>query len=407
MQDHKSAVAGEAIATENGRLPVLMNWQAGIAFGWGIFGLNIFMNWANDPKLQPLMGHKLEPGRLNMYDPLRLQRIWKALEASNGFAEKFSGNKSSLLFSFPLIDPLGNGLSPINTWRGSKTIGRCVFENSNLRDLDQKLAKYDCLLSVSNWNKRLIEEKSKRSVEVIFEGVDHALFFPGPKAGLLDPNRFYIFSGGKVEFRKAHDLVLKAFAIFSARHRDAVLVTSWQSPFWAQSVGFKGTLEAALQALPGRPGLDILRWASENGIADGQVIDIGPVANQLMPLVLREMDCAVQVSRAEGGTNLPAKEAMACGIPVILAKNTGVLDLIEDGNCLPLIDQRPIPAAHSSGGQDGWRESNVEEIVDALERLYADSQLRRTIGKAGAEWITANGRTWQEHARRLKALVLA
>jgi tetratricopeptide (TPR) repeat protein/glycosyltransferase involved in cell wall biosynthesis len=396
----------EAIRTENGRMPVLMNWQAASNFGWGLLGLNLFLSWADDPQLQPLMGQTLNPTHLAMIDPQRLHDAQPAIAISNQFAEKFHGDKAALHFSFPVIDPLGNGLKPHNEWRGSKTIARCIFEDTNLQQLDRKLAKYDCLLSASHWNARLLSEAAKRPVEMIFEGIDHTLFCPGPKAGQLDPNRFYVFSGGKIEFRKAQDLVLKAFAVFAARHPDAVLVTAWQSPFWKNSIGFKGTLKAELQAKPEGKGVDIVRWACENGIAGGQIIDIGNIRNQAMPQVLREMDCALQVSRAEACTNLPAKEAMACGIPVILAKNTGVLDLIDDGNCLPLHDQQPVSAALANCGADGWGESNVDEIVDALERLYTDTQLRKTIGRTGAAWIPANGRTWHEHARRLKALLL-
>jgi len=58
------------------------------------------------------------------------------------------------------------------------------------------------------------------------------------------------------------------------------------------------------------------------------VIDIGLVPNPMMPTVLREMDVSLQPSRAEACTSLPVKEAMACGIPVIAAVNTGMQDLL-------------------------------------------------------------------------------
>jgi hypothetical protein len=41
-------------------------------------------------------------------------------------------------------------------------------------------------------------------VTMIHEGIDHSVFFPGPSAGVLDPECFYVFTGGKLEFRKAH-----------------------------------------------------------------------------------------------------------------------------------------------------------------------------------------------------------
>src|SRR4029453_9829894 len=107
--------------------------------------------------------------------------------------------------------------------------------------------------------------------------------------------------------------------------------------------------------------------------------------------VLCDMDCAVFPSRAEACTNLPAKEAMACGIPVILAANTGLKDVIDGDNCISLNKQNPI---HDLG-MEQWGESDVDEIVEALERLYADSSYRHRLGRDGAAWILARGRTWE------------
>jgi glycosyltransferase involved in cell wall biosynthesis len=385
------------------RLPVLLNWQANNTFGWGILGLNIFFQWANDPQLQPLLRSRLGPEDMQMVDPLRQMAIEAARSVSNQFVEKFLDKYSS--YAFPVIDALGNGLMPKSEARGSKTIGRCIFEDTNLDHLDTKLAKYDQLLCGSTWNQALLQANCSKPVAMIHEGIDPSLFHPGPRSGVLDPGRFYVFSGGKVEYRKAQDLVLRAFHIFSQRHDDAILVTSWHSPWPAISVGFKGSAKVELR-LDAAGRLDILRWAAENGIKRGQVIDVGPIPNALMPSVLREMDCSLQASRAEACTNLPAKEAMACGVPVVLAANTGVLDLVGQGNCFPLYDQRPVLSAPSVLGTVGWGESSVDEIVEQLERIHADSELRRRIGKQGSEWILAMERTWRDHSCKLKAYLL-
>ena len=102
-------------------------------------------------------------------------------------------------------------------------------------------------LCASRWNADMLKAKTRKRVEIIYEGIDHTLFRPGPRTGLLDQSKFYIFSGGKVEYRKGHDLVLLAFKEFSRRHDDAVLVTAWHSPWPQLSVGFKGKLNAPLE----------------------------------------------------------------------------------------------------------------------------------------------------------------
>ena len=117
---------------------------------------------------------------------------------------------------------LGNGLFRPGGLRGTKTMGRCIFEDTNLERLDEKLARFDVLLCASHWSAELLRANCTKRVEIIFEGIDPSQFHPAPRSGVLDRSRFYIFSGGKVEFRKAHDLVLLAFQEFSRRHDEAV-----------------------------------------------------------------------------------------------------------------------------------------------------------------------------------------
>src|SRR3546814_1575573 len=59
-----------------------------------------------------------------------------------------------------------------------------------------------------------------------------------------------------------------------------------------------------------------------------------------MAPIVREMDAALFLSRCEGGTNLVAMECMACGVPTVLSANTGHLDLVGSGVCIPLETQR-------------------------------------------------------------------
>lgn len=387
---------------EAGRLPVLLNWQAGVNFGWGILGLNIFAQWANDKEVLPLLAHEVKPADIHSLDPLRKFALTPALAKSNQFSTQILKGASGLHLPFPLIDPLGNGLNPLNTTRGKPTIGRCIFEDTRLESLDRKLSKYDALLTGSHWNCRLLEQHTSLPIEVIHEGVDVSLFHPGPRSGLFKSDRFHVFSGGKIEYRKGQDLVLKAFSIFAKRHQDAVLVTAWQSPFGQFSKGFQGILAQPLEMASDGRTLDIRGWAVRNGLEAHQVIDVGNVPNAQMPNVLREMDCTVQVSRAEACTNLPVKEAMACGLPVIVGRNTGMLDLITNKNCLAIDADRPVESRWANMGTEGWGECDVDALVEAMEKLYADSELRLQIGVQASRWIIDNKRTWTDHAQTLK-----
>jgi glycosyltransferase involved in cell wall biosynthesis len=184
-----------------------------------------------------------------------------------------------------------------------------------------------------------------------------------------------------------------------------VLVTAWHSPWPRLSAGFKGRLTAPVE-LDARGMLDVSKWVHRNGLDPASVQDLGFVPNAAMPAILREMDVALQPSRAEACTNLPVNEAMACAVPVIAAPNSGMTDLLNDDNCIPLRKQSPVDA-ESSSSTDGWGESDVDEIVAALEFAYAHRDEARQIGIRSRDWLIEHGRTWQSHANELKRWILS
>jgi glycosyltransferase involved in cell wall biosynthesis len=111
-----------------------------------------------------------------------------------------------------------------------------------------------------------------------------------------------------------------------------------------------------------------------------------------MGQIVREADVALFPNRCEGGTNLVAMECMAAGVPTIVSANTGHLDLVATGGCFALRAQHDVrhPTRYFTG-VDGWRESDVDEIVDLLEKLYADRDLagqRATIGASAMSRLT-------------------
>jgi glycosyltransferase involved in cell wall biosynthesis len=384
----------------------LLNWQASNSFGWGLLAQGLVLHWASDPQIQAMMGFPLGANDFPCMDVVRGMTMNHAASASNHWLSELTAGRLNLRERGVMVmDALGNGfLGPNLEHQGIYNVGRCVFEDTSIDHVRSRLAKYDSLLCASRWNADMLRAITTKPVAMIHEGVDHGLFFPGPRSGLMESGRFRVFSGGKIEFRKGHDLVILAFREFARRHADAVLVAAWHCPWPQVSAGFQGRLDVPL-GRNARGELEVERWVTANGIAAHQFIELPRMPNPMLPSILREMDCALQVSRCEPCTNLPAKEAMACAVPVILADNTGTRDLIAAENCVALRSQAAV-TAEPGVGREGWGESSVEEIVAALEKLYTDTHHRMRIGQRGAESIITQRRTWRDHATTLKAHLL-
>lgn len=389
------------------RQRVVINWSICSFFGWGIYGLNLALQWANDPDIEPMSSIPLAPGDISV-SPIERRALepFLALSASlQNMLAPFGAARYRL--GCPVLSDID--LSP-NAFdhpiSGHPTIALIFFDTTRFGpDAIARARSLPHIVTGSDWNRRILNEHGLDNVATVLQGVDPALFHPAP-AGRWLGDRFCVFSGGKLEYRKAQDIVLAAFRVFADRHKEALLVTAWHSP-WP---GLARTLDASGLAGPVRFGPDgivnVAGWAAASGIGPNQILDLGAVPNREMPSVLREMDVAVFPNRCEGGTNLVAMECMACGLPVILSRNTGHLDLIENGNCYPLERQTPLDGHRAGiGSVPGWGESSFDEVVETLERVFADRTDARRRGRLAAEAMA--NLTWKHTAERLKRLVLA
>lgn len=391
------------------RRRVVIHWGISSFFGWGVYGLNLALAWAGDPDLEPLCSLPVDEGQI-VVDALKRRALDPFLTGSARLVAdiaRYAGGAVST--NVPVLAALGNTLavSPAAGgvgFTGRPTVGVVFFEIPQLTA--EAIANAKALPSIvagSHWNERILREYGVTQVKTVIQGVDPALFHPAPRSGVLG-DRFKVFSGGKLELRKGQDLVLAAFRIFAARHPDALLVTAWHSPWpqFARSLDLSGRVAPVVFS---GERVDVPAWAAASGIDPAQVLDLGAVPNALLPPVLREMDVALFPNRSEGGTNLVAMEAMACGVPAILSANTGHLDLIEDDNAFVLERQRPFGGQGAGvGSTPGWGESDVEEIVAALEAAYADRDAARRRGLTGAR--TLSRFTWAATAAAMKDVVL-
>lgn len=333
--------------------------------GWGIFGFNLVIE-AYLQKLFNAIPHTEIQFSIPL-DPIT-HRIFRNLEP-------IWRSSSSIRTGDTVLAALGNTEVQKRALEEKvKQVGLTFFEHNPLPANEIKsLGEFDLVIAGSTWNFNKLREFGINRSKLILQGVNSELFRPLPKRAMKD--RFVVFSGGKLEFRKGQDLVVSAFSKFAKRHKDALLVASWNSPWKTQ---IAPSINRSNVTKPFHSARDfstsVANWIADNGIDAEQFIGLGVVANRFMPDVLREADVAVFPNRCEGGTNLVAMEALSSGLTCIISKNTGHLDLIRPDNCLPLINQRPVMSIEDCPSHE-WGESDVDEIISHLEKAYASPKL--------------------------------
>ena len=363
-------------------------WPLGSFSGWGVYGLNLALELLKDDRFRPCL--LTEPGTLSL-DAHTDRAIAAALEEGR----KFRGEH----LPFPVFQGFGNDFGVVKDFRGSLTAGFFFIEDTLFSEPGLARARQtDVLVAGSTWDRDLVSSHRVPRTIVCIQGIDPALFHPEP-GPRIHPDRFVVFSGGKLEYRKGQDLVIAAFKAFRQRHPDALLVFAWHN-FWPQIVQEIGTSGLVIGlpefVAPGRS--DFASWLKRNGLPGDSFVDVGLVPNNRMPRVLRQANVGLFPNRCEGGTNLVAMETMACGAPCILSRNTGHLDIIGE-DCLVLEQQLPCKATEAFLGVEGWGESSVEEIVAHLEWAYGRRKELAEKGARAAERM--RGFCWANQVRKL------
>lgn len=370
-----------------------ITWALSSLSGYGVYGKQLALSWLK------------RGGRLALYqspfalalDPLEERLLSPSLAAGADFERSGQTARPDHL----VLHGLGNGMSlhPISERvSGSPDIGCIAFEDTRFTPPElERARRFSKLVAISDWNADHLRALGFAHVVLARQGISPSLFHPRPRRGFWK-DRFVLFSGGKLEYRKGQDIALAVFKRLLARHPDALLVTAWQSPHAEDAKPF--ALAGHVAGLPernGQGGLRIADWAAANGVPPGNFIDLGYVPNAEMPAVLAECDAALFPNRCEGGTNLVAMECLAMGLPVVLADNTGQRDLLRLVGGVALSKQAPVKPAHPHHGVEGWGESDVEEALEAVEALYRQRpRWDETAQKmASWDWDSQNERLFQ------------
>lgn len=364
-----------------------ITWSISNRFGWGIYGLNLVIELLKRQTPAPVCFGDIVTDTLSKDI---IEKLQPAIQFQQQNLQNFyKMGQVAKLGDAIVLHALGNGMEWSMVSQGVEgeiNAGVIFFEYTEISDEGrQRLSRLNGTVAGSTWNADVLKSWGVRNVETVFQGVDTDLFLPKPKTDEYE-GRFAVFSGGKLDFRKGQDIVLAAFKRFAESHPDAVLVTAWQNlwPLTALPMKFSPHTTTLPDIRPDG-SMNLQKWAAEHGVPPEKFVDLGMQPNAAMPDILKNMDLAIFPNRCEGGTNLVAMEAMACGVPCVLSENTGHMDLTADDRAFVLHAQRKVSAKMLA--TDGWGESDVDELVACMESAYNNRQNAGDRGDAGAKFM--------------------
>jgi len=195
---------------------------------------------------------------------------------------------------------------------------------------------------------------------VIPYGIDTKHFYPLSPAerDLRRDGRFRVICVAQIVPRKGIHYLLKAWERLRLPAEQAELV-------------LVGPASASMEAVLARHA--------------GQFTHLPSVPHDRLRIEYGRSDVFVLPS-VEDGFGYVTAEAMGCGLPVITTSACGSADIVEEGVSGYVVSPR-----------------SVDDLVDRLERLRADRDLRREMGERSlaASQVT---RSWTTYADRLDAL---
>jgi len=360
-------------------------WPVGGATGWGQFGLGFGRSvWAMGGTVWALGGVQTDAHWLLPADRVML-REW--VPESSEVPHALPAGAGWVVFA------LGNGIGvpsgrpTIATDRTDiRRAGLVVIEDVSCLTPDavEYLKGLDARIAPSQWVADALAAVGIPDVPVAVQGYDERVWIPRHAARVMLPTPHtgpFIFSGGKLEFRKGQDIVVAAFRQVLETYPDAVLVTAWDNP-WPQTMDGIW-LAGHVKGVPAIRGgtADVTSWLVANGIPADSVVDVGKVNPLELAAIVRSCDVGVFPNRCEGATNMVLVEALASGLPCVATVGHGQKMLTDA--VWPMASRGQVPRGCRLFGTqdltaDGWTEADPTDVAQAvLEAL--DATVRHTV----------------------------
>ncbi len=371
----------------------------GLTHGWGICGRRLARELAKMGPCRILYGNR-DVQRFE--HPIEAERLL-ALYASIEDQERYSRSHSD--WGIQVIDEYSHIWGPRSG--GKNNIGISFNLSVDQNNVDNLNDYFRVIAAGSEWCAQLLRSHNLRA-QSIPQGIDPTVFNKSYARKSMNTDRFVIFSGGKYEFRKGQDYVIKALVHMQQKYRDVYLVTLWEGAAYAHNSMTQSTLisHSTIHEEAANRTEFFCKVLSENGVDTSRVLNI-PVLNPLMlPQVYRETDLGIFAGRIEGGTNLVLMEYIACGKPVVAPVHTGFADMIKEDHALVLHEKELLKRTpQTQPGIDYWYELDLDQLIAHCEWAYHHREQLGRIGERGADFVAPF--TWERMALEFKKLMAA
>jgi len=312
-------------------------------------------------------------------------------------------NKQKDRLDAPLLSPpyyaFPQFVRPEPFIRGTKNFLYTVFEHNFLNNEDVNLltSSYDYFITACKWAEDALRNAGITNVTTINHGIDPMVFntFYAEKEYFKD--KFVIFSGGKFEFRKGQDVIVRAYKHLQDKYDDVVLVGCWYNPWQSSFNTMKSTkfINFAPQSADYETAIREVLFS--NGIDLNRVVLPKYAPNYMMARLYRNSDVGIFTNRCEAGTNLVLMEYMACGKPAIVTYSSGNRDVVDENAAILLKELRNCEIRYNDRVIANWDDPNLGEVIEKLEWAYHNRDSLKNIGQKAGELMHSKY-TWKNIA---------
>jgi glycosyltransferase involved in cell wall biosynthesis len=261
-----------------------------------------------------------------------------------------------------IFQPLADNNFTPSAPLGKRNVAMSFFEFALGPDAKANADKFETVFVGSTWCQQRCAEAGILNTRVLIQGVDGDIFKPQPPR---EPDgTIRIFSGGKFEYRKGHDLVIAAFREFVKVHPEAHLVCAWFNP-WPALFKTMAHTKVISPLAHGATQPEFFRsLMRNNGITDSQFTILPQLSHADLAREMAHTDFGIFPNRCEGGNNLVMQEYLATGKLAVANTATGHWDM----RCEDILE---IPFTKD---ENHWAVQTVDDIVRSMIHAASDHE---------------------------------